>query len=147
MNPKVFAFCNQKGGVGKTTSVVNIAACLASEGYNVLVVDMDSQGNATSGLGQEKPADHESTTYQLIVENSELGTLVRQTQYQNLWLIPANMDLSGVELELISKDFLDTPIPRDIFVFSITIAPSVFKRAFQQGKHEHRERKMKKIHH
>ena len=101
---KIFAFCNQKGGVGKTTSVVNISAALAEKGHKVLVIDLDSQANATSGLGEEKPSDHESTTYQLIVENSDVQTLIRKTSFENLSLIPSNTDLSGAELELISRE-------------------------------------------
>ncbi len=101
---KIFAFCNQKGGVGKTTSVVNISAALAEKGYKVLVIDLDSQANATSGLGEEKPSTHESTAYQLIVENSEVSELVKKTSIENLSIIPANTDLSGVELELISRE-------------------------------------------
>ena len=101
---KIFAFCNQKGGVGKTTSVVNISAALADKGYKVLVIDVDSQANATSGLGEEKPATHEFTTYQLIVENSDIQPMIRKTAFENLYLIPSNTDLSGVELELISRE-------------------------------------------
>ncbi len=99
---KVFAFCNQKGGVGKTTSVINIAAALTQKGYRVLIIDLDSQANATSGLGQEKP-EIESTSYQLIVENSNVSEIVRQTAFENLSIVPSNMDLSGAELELVSQ--------------------------------------------
>jgi chromosome partitioning protein len=99
---KVFAFCNQKGGVGKTTSVINIAAALTQKGYKVLIVDLDSQANATSGLGQEKP-EIESTSYQLIVENSNVSDIVRKTAFENLFIVPSNMDLSGAELELVSQ--------------------------------------------
>jgi len=98
----VFSFCNQKGGVGKTTSVINIASTAAKLGYRVLVIDMDAQANATSGLGEEKP-DIEFTTYQLIVENSDPETLIKQTQFSNLALIPASADLSGAELELVNR--------------------------------------------
>ena len=100
---KVFSFCNQKGGVGKTTSVINISACLAKKGYKVLIIDMDAQGNATSGLGEEKPG-LEFTTYQLLVENVNPETLVRETKIKNLNIIPSNADLSGAELELISRE-------------------------------------------
>lgn len=96
----IFAFCNQKGGVGKTTSVINIATLLGIKGYKVLLIDMDSQANATSGLGEEKPGI-ESTTYQLLVDNSNLEGLIRKTQWENLSLIPSSYDLSGAELELI----------------------------------------------
>ena len=101
---KIFAFCNQKGGVGKTTSVVNISAALADKGYKVLVIDLDSQANATSGLGEEKPSNHESTTYQLIVENSDVTNLVKETAFEDLHIIPSSTDLSGAELELISRE-------------------------------------------
>ena len=100
---KIFSFCNQKGGVGKTTSVVNVAACLAKNGYKVLVIDMDAQANSTSGLGEEKPS-FEFTTYQLLVENIEIDPIVKQTAFENLSLIPASADLSGAELELINRE-------------------------------------------
>ena len=99
----IFSFCNQKGGVGKTTSVINIGASLAKSGFKVLIIDMDSQANATSGLGEEKPS-MESTTYQLLVENSDPKTLIRKTQYQNLDIIPSGPDLSAAELDLINRD-------------------------------------------
>ncbi len=98
----IFAFCNQKGGVGKTTSVVNIATLTAKSGYRTLVIDMDAQANATSGFGEEKPAI-ESTTYQLLVEIVDPLSLVRTTSIENLFIIPSSADLSGAEIELISK--------------------------------------------
>jgi chromosome partitioning protein len=99
----VFAFCNQKGGVGKTTSAVNMATIVASKGYKTLLIDMDSQGNATSGLGIEKQ-DLKSTSYQLLVDNSDPEGIVIQTGIKNLRLIPANADLSGADLELINRE-------------------------------------------
>lgn len=99
----IFAFCNQKGGVGKTTSVINIAASVSEAGYKTMILDLDSQANATSGLGEEKPAI-EFTAYQLIVENSEPASLVKSTQYKNLFLIPSGSDLSAAELELIQRE-------------------------------------------
>lgn len=100
---KVFSFCNQKGGVGKTTTTINIAAALALNGFKTLVMDMDAQANATSGLGEQKPS-LEFTTYQLLVDNADPMTLVKQTQIPNLHLIPSCADLSGVELELIQEE-------------------------------------------
>lgn len=99
----IFAFCNQKGGVGKTTSVVNVGASLAAKGYKTLVIDMDAQANATSGLGEEKPTI-EFTTYQLVVENVDPATLIKKTQFENLDLIPSGSDLSAAELELIQRE-------------------------------------------
>jgi len=100
---KTFAFCNQKGGVGKTTTVINLSALLALEGYRVLVIDMDAQANATSGLGIEKP-DLQFTTYQLLVENSNPLELVQPTAIDGLFIIPSNADLSGAELELMNAE-------------------------------------------
>lgn len=99
----IFSFCNQKGGVGKTTSVINISTCLAKKGWKVLILDMDSQANATSGLGQPKP-DYEFTTYQLLVENSDPAQLVRKTDFENLFIIPSCPDLAGAELELLQRE-------------------------------------------
>ena len=99
---KIFSFCNQKGGVGKTTSVVNISACLAQKGFKILVIDLDSQANATSGLGQEKPSI-EFGTYQLFNE-ADPSSLIRKTDFDNLFLMPSNADLAGAELDLVSKD-------------------------------------------
>jgi len=103
MQAKIFSFCNQKGGVGKTTSTINIATITASFGYKSLIVDMDSQANATSGLGEDKPGI-ESTTYQLIVENVDPAALIRKTAVENLDLIPSNADLSGAELEIVQRE-------------------------------------------
>lgn len=100
---KIFSFCNQKGGVGKTTSAVNIATVLANSSARVLLIDLDAQANATSGLGIEKPAI-EFTTYQLIVDNSAPEALVKETSIPNLSIIPSNADLSAVDLELVQKE-------------------------------------------
>ncbi|MBI3316421.1 MAG: ParA family protein [Candidatus Omnitrophica bacterium] len=99
----VFSFCNQKGGVGKTTSAINVATLLGKLGHRVLILDMDSQANATSGLGIEKPSI-EFTTYQLIVENVDPLALVKQTAFDNVFLIPSNPDLAAADLELINRE-------------------------------------------
>ena len=102
MKRNIFSFCNQKGGVGKTTSVINIGAHLSSKGYKVLIIDTDSQGNLTSGIGMERPAT-ESTAYQLFVDNTDPASLIQKTSYTDLEIIPSNANLAGAELELVPK--------------------------------------------
>jgi chromosome partitioning protein len=101
MPAKIFSFCNQKGGVGKTTSAVNLAALSAKSGSRVLLVDLDSQGNATSGLGIDKAA-LEFTAYQLLVDNVSADKMVVPTETPNLFVLPANTDLAAADLELVS---------------------------------------------
>jgi chromosome partitioning protein len=100
---KIFSFFNQKGGVGKTTSVINISTVIAGFGKNVLLIDLDSQGNATSGVGIEKN-ENESTAYQLLVENHDPETIIRKTPIDNLWIIPSNAHLAGAEMHLINQE-------------------------------------------
>ncbi|MBR1760495.1 MAG: ParA family protein [Schwartzia sp.] len=95
---KVLAITNQKGGVGKTTTAVNLAACLGALGRRVLLVDFDPQGNATSGVGLDKAAQ-ERTAYQVIVNAEDVRTAICHTDY-DLDVIPANVDLAGAEVEL-----------------------------------------------
>jgi chromosome partitioning protein len=100
---KIFSFFNQKGGVGKTTSVINIATVISGLGKKVLLIDLDSQGNATSGLGIEKN-ENESTAYQLLVENTDPKAIIKKTTIENLWVIPSNAHLAGAEMHLISQE-------------------------------------------
>lgn len=100
---KIFSFCNQKGGVGKTTSAVNLATLVSRAGYKTLLIDMDSQGNATSGLGIDK-AELSSTSYQLLVDNQSVRDIIIKTPVKKLDLIPANTDLSGADLELVNAE-------------------------------------------
>lgn len=98
---KVFSFCNQKGGVGKTTTAINLATGLSLKGRRVLLIDIDPQGNATSGLGHEKK-DLRATVYQVILGNLRIEEVIIKTTFDGLSLAPSNSDLSGAEIELIS---------------------------------------------
>jgi len=100
---KIIAFSNQKGGVGKTTSAVNIAAWLGKKGKKVLLCDLDSQGNATSGVGISKKASGK-TIYDVISGVCTAKETVIQTEFKNLWVIPSNMALAGAEPELVDED-------------------------------------------
>ncbi len=100
---KIIAVTNQKGGVGKTTTAINLGAALAMKGNKVLIVDLDPQGNASTGLGIE-PQDRESTTYDLLLEESPLESVVLQTEIENLWIAPATTDLSSADIELVANE-------------------------------------------
>lgn len=98
---KIVAVANQKGGVGKTTTAVNLGACLAQHGQKVLLVDGDPQGNATSGVGIEK-ADVDACVYNVIVEDMDTKQVICPTAVENLSIIPATIQLAGAEIELVS---------------------------------------------
>jgi chromosome partitioning protein len=99
--PRIMAVANQKGGVGKTTTTVNLGAALAELGYRVLVVDLDPQGNATTGLGIER-RNFEYSMYDVIMKEHPLEDVVEATSVRGLFVAPATLDLSGVEIELVS---------------------------------------------
>jgi chromosome partitioning protein len=98
--PRVLAIANQKGGVGKTTTAVNLGAALAELGYRVLVVDLDPQGNATTGLGIN-PRTLEASVYDVIMHDTPLEDCIEPTSLRNLFVVPATIDLAGAEIELV----------------------------------------------
>lgn len=100
---KTVAIVNQKGGVGKTTSAVNLAATIGHYGYKVLLVDMDPQGNATSGLGINK-REIVKSTYDMILGDTKAEEILKTTPFDNLSVLPSNMNLAGAELELVDMD-------------------------------------------
>ncbi|ADL08985.1 ParA family protein [Thermosediminibacter oceani] len=97
---RIIAIANQKGGVGKTTTAINLGACLASLGKRILLVDIDPQGNTTSGIGVDKTTVGESVYNVLINEESIKDNIVK-TRYENLYLLPSNIQLAGAEIELV----------------------------------------------
>lgn len=100
---RVISITNQKGGVGKTTTAINLGAALASNGFSVLIVDLDPQGNASTGLGIE-PASREKTTYDLLIEGAALADVAIPTGIENLSIAPATTDLSSTDVELGQRD-------------------------------------------
>ena len=111
---RVISIANQKGGVGKTTTAVNLSACLAQKGKRVLLIDTDPQGNATSGLGIESHT--EKSVYNVLVDDMDIKETILSTMIKKLEICPANINLAGAEIELVSmvsrenrlKDAVDT---------------------------------------
>jgi len=101
--PRIIAIANQKGGVGKTTTAINLSAAMTAIGQKVLVVDIDPQGNASTGLGVVKE-DRKTTTYDLLLEDIDLQTAIGETKTPGLYVIPATTDLSSADIELYSSE-------------------------------------------
>src|SRR5699024_11582967 len=100
---RVIAVANQKGGVGKTTTAINLSACLAEKGQKVLAIDMDPQGNMSSGLGLDKDSI-DRTVYDIIIGESNVEEVLQKEVLENVDILPANIDLSAAEIELIGVD-------------------------------------------
>ena len=100
---RIIAIANQKGGVGKTTTTINLSACLAEKGQKVLAIDMDPQGNMSSGLGLDKDSI-DKTIYDMIIGENDVEEVIDHGTIENLDILPSNVDLSAVEIELIDVD-------------------------------------------
>ncbi|MCI9341343.1 MAG: ParA family protein [Dorea sp.] len=100
---RIIAIANQKGGVGKTTTAINLSACLAEKGQKVLAIDMDPQGNMSSGLGLDK-GSIDKTIYDMILGEIDVEDVINKGTIENLDILPSNVDLSAVEIELIDEE-------------------------------------------
>ena len=110
---RIIAVANQKGGVGKTTTSINLSACLAEKGKKVLVVDIDPQGNTSSGLGVDKN-NLENTVYQLMIGECSIDECMLHNVFENLSILPSNVNLAGAEIELIGIEEKEYILKKEI---------------------------------
>lgn len=111
---KIIAIANQKGGVGKTTTAVNLSACLGKAGKKTLIIDIDPQGNTTSGLGIN-PRDLEISVYDCLINDVPMKETILKTDFDNLYIVPSNIDLAGAELELVMKENREYRLKKAIY--------------------------------
>jgi len=125
---RIIAVANQKGGVGKTTTAINLAACLSVKGKKVLLIDMDPQGNTTSGLGIEK-SELENSIYDLMIGESSIKDCIIKNVFEDMDMIPTNVDLAAAEIELIGverKEFIlkdEIDFIKDLYDYIIIDCP------------------------
>jgi chromosome partitioning protein len=109
---KIIALVNQKGGVGKTTTSINLSASLGAMGRKSLLIDLDPQGNSTTGLGIEK-GDIKASIYDLLIGTATLKEVVKKTRFRNLYIIPATISLAGADIELMEKSRVDSTFAKN----------------------------------